>query len=157
MGNVETAPKPRVRRTRRRMRLILLVVLIVAAAASGSGFLLTERLAENVARVPAAFAGLREAARPPADPTATTFLLVGTDTRADEPTTGTDAAPDAEAGSQRSDAILVARVAADGASAAVVSIPRDSWVDIPERGRNKINAAYAFGGREPAHPDAWSS
>jgi len=50
------------------------------------------------------------------------------------------------AGSQRSDAILVARVAADGASAAVISIPRDSWVDIPDHGRNKINAAYAIGG-----------
>jgi LCP family protein required for cell wall assembly len=28
----------------------------------------------------------------------------------------------------------------------VVSIPRDSWVSIPGRGQNKINAAYAFGG-----------
>ena len=37
-------------------------------------------------------------------------------------------------------------LAPDGEHASVVSIPRDSWVDIPGRGMNKINAAYAFGG-----------
>ncbi|WP_433503763.1 LCP family protein [Pseudonocardia halophobica] len=37
-------------------------------------------------------------------------------------------------------------MAADGSTAAVTSIPRDSWVDIPGHGTNKINAAYAFGG-----------
>ena len=41
---------------------------------------------------------------------------------------------------------MIARLAEDGQSAAVVSIPRDSWVDIPGHGKNKINAAYAFGG-----------
>jgi LCP family protein required for cell wall assembly len=34
----------------------------------------------------------------------------------------------------------------DRKHAYVVSIPRDSWVRIPGRGRAKINAAYAFGG-----------
>ena len=28
----------------------------------------------------------------------------------------------------------------------LVSLPRDSYVPIPGRGRNKLNAAYAFGG-----------
>ena len=28
----------------------------------------------------------------------------------------------------------------------LVSIPRDSYVPIPGHGRNKLNAAYAFGG-----------
>src|SRR3712207_8803488 len=32
----------------------------------------------------------------------------------------------------------------DGAT--LVSIPRDSYVAIPEHGRNKLNAAYALGG-----------
>ena len=41
---------------------------------------------------------------------------------------------------------MLASVAADRTSAAVVSIPRDSWVTIPGHGQNKINAAYAFGG-----------
>jgi LCP family protein required for cell wall assembly len=33
-----------------------------------------------------------------------------------------------------------------GGSPTLVSLPRDSYVPIPGRGRNKLNAAYAFGG-----------
>src|SRR3712207_6300803 len=46
----------------------------------------------------------------------------------------------------RSDAIMIARFSADRQHAQVISIPRDSWVNIPGRGMNKINAAYSFGG-----------
>ena len=35
-----------------------------------------------------------------------------------------------------------------GGKPALISIPRDSYVPIPGNGRNKINAAYAFGGPE---------
>ncbi|WRL64300.1 LCP family protein [Blastococcus brunescens] len=41
---------------------------------------------------------------------------------------------------------MLARFSADRQHAQLISIPRDSWVDIPGRGRNKINASYAFGG-----------
>ena len=82
----------------------------------------------------------------PADQAATTFLIVGSDSRSPDPTTGTDAAAGVKPGSARSDVIMLASVAADRTSAAVVSIPRDSWVTIPGHGQNKINAAYAFGG-----------
>jgi LCP family protein required for cell wall assembly len=135
------------RRSRTRKVLIGVVVALLALvlAAAGAIYALTEGLGDNVTRVPGAFAGIPEGARPAATD-ATTFLLVGTDTRADAPTTGTDAAADVKAGSQRSDVIMLARVAADGTTASVTSIPRDSWVDIPGRGQNKINAAYAFGG-----------
>ena len=40
---------------------------------------------------------------------------------------------------------LVMHLPADGAKATVFAIPRDSYVDIPGYGMNKINAAYAFG------------
>ena len=46
----------------------------------------------------------------------------------------------------RSDAIMIARFSADRQHAQLISIPRDSWVDIPGHGMNKINASYAFGG-----------
>jgi LCP family protein required for cell wall assembly len=104
---------------------------------------LTEKLGNDVTRVPDAFKGLDSAARPPAGD-GLTFLLVGTDTRSDVPTTGTDA--NATGAGGRSDVLMVARLTEDGKNAAVVSIPRDSWVDIPGHGMNKINAAYAFGG-----------
>ena len=105
---------------------------------------ITERLGDHVTRLPDTFAGLEDVPRPsPAD--GTTFLLVGTDTRSDTPTTGRAArGPVTDRG--RSDAVMIAHIAADGTSAAVVSIPRDSWVDIPGHGENKINAAYAIGG-----------
>jgi LCP family protein required for cell wall assembly len=41
---------------------------------------------------------------------------------------------------------MVLHLAADRRSAYLISFPRDLWVPIPLRGRNKINAAYAFGG-----------
>jgi LCP family protein required for cell wall assembly len=55
----------------------------------------------------------------------------------------------AEPGSQiggpsRSDSILLLRTG--GGRNAQLSIPRDTVVDFPGFGRNKINAAYAFGG-----------
>lgn len=46
----------------------------------------------------------------------------------------------------RSDVIQLVHISADGRSAAVVHVPRDLYVSIPGHGRNKINAAYAFGG-----------
>ncbi|WP_233492532.1 LCP family protein [Blastococcus sp. TF02A-30] len=41
---------------------------------------------------------------------------------------------------------MIARFTGDRQHAQLISIPRDSWVDIPGHGMNKINAAYAFGG-----------
>ena len=41
---------------------------------------------------------------------------------------------------------MIVHLSGDRKSAAVMSIPRDSWVEIPGRGMNKINAAYSFGG-----------
>ena len=65
---------------------------------------------------------------------------------------GSDARPPGtkEAGAQtigepsRSDTIMLLRVG--GGRNAMLSIPRDTVVDIPGYGRNKVNAAYAIGG-----------
>lgn len=70
---------------------------------------------------------------------AQTILLLGSDTR------GQIESIDSVVG-QRSDSILVAQVAGDGQSITVMSIMRDSWVDIPGYGENKVNAALSFGG-----------
>lgn len=76
-----------------------------------------------------------------------TILLAGTDRRSDELTTGREStATTWLPGAQRSDAILLVRLTADGERAYVVSIPRDSWVTIPGLGPNKVNAAFSLGG-----------
>jgi LCP family protein required for cell wall assembly len=49
-------------------------------------------------------------------------------------------------GGQRSDTILILHIPAGGGRPLLISIPRDSYVDIPGYGMNKINAAYEFGG-----------
>ena len=66
-------------------------------------------------------------------------LLLGTDDR--EP--GDDLLTNLGA---RADAILVAHIPADRQSVQIMSIMRDSWVDIPGHGESKVNAALAYGG-----------
>ena len=134
-------------RTRRRRRRILtglgISVLVLLLLLSGGAWYLTERYAGNVERIGDVFDDIPEDSRPaPAEPVEggdpVTFLLVGSDTR-EPPAEG-------EAPSGRSDAIMIARVTADRERAQLISIPRDSWVEIPGYGMNKINASYAFGG-----------
>ena len=70
-----------------------------------------------------------------------TVLMLGSDAR----TKGSKEAGANTIGSpSRSDSILLMRVG--GGANATLSIPRDTVVDIPGHGRNKINAAYAIGG-----------
>lgn len=70
-----------------------------------------------------------------------TILVLGSDARVEgeaEPGAQTIGAP------SRSDSILLIRTG--GGASGRLSIPRDTIVDIPGRGRDKINAAYALGG-----------
>jgi LCP family protein required for cell wall assembly len=48
--------------------------------------------------------------------------------------------------STNSDTLMLMHVSADRSRVSVVSIPRDSWVNIPGHGMSKINAAYGDGG-----------
>jgi LCP family protein required for cell wall assembly len=48
--------------------------------------------------------------------------------------------------STNSDTLMVVHVPANHRFVRVVSLPRDSWVDIPGHGMNKINAAFGLGG-----------
>lgn len=47
---------------------------------------------------------------------------------------------------QRTDSIMLVHVPSGGGKSVIISIPRDSYVPIPDHGSNKINAAYAIGG-----------
>ena len=76
-----------------------------------------------------------------------TTLILGSDQR-----TAANKEPGAStSGPSRSDSILLVRTG--GGHSAKLSIPRDTVVDIPGHGRNKINAAYAFGGAALDRPD----
>ncbi|WP_285705987.1 LCP family protein [Microtetraspora sp. NBRC 16547] len=58
---------------------------------------------------------------------------------------GADRRP-GESGYQRSDSIMIAHIPANRERVFLISIPRDSYVTIPGHGKDKINAAYAYGG-----------
>jgi LCP family protein required for cell wall assembly len=143
-------------RSRRRLNarkallgVAVLLVLFVIGAAVGAR-LATDRVLGDVKRIPDVFAPIDQASRPqkPAGSEKTVnFLLVGVDTRADEQTTGSNGGGEIFVpGRQRSDSIMVVHLSSDRRSAWVVSIPRDSWVSVPGRGKSKINAAYSLGG-----------
>ena len=59
---------------------------------------------------------------------------------------GTDATTEEETG--RSDAMVLLRLDAGAGEIRVVSFLRDLYVRIPGHGRNRLNAAYAFGDAE---------
>ncbi len=65
-----------------------------------------------------------------------TILLLGRDTR------------DAETDLGRADTIMVLHINPAEKRASLLSIPRDTLVEIPGHGEDKINAAYAYGGEE---------
>ena len=76
------------------------------------------------------------------------ILLVGVDSRTDAQGNElprqllAELRSGAEPGVLNSDTIILLHVPADGSRAVAISIPRDSYVDIPQYRRDKINAAY---------------
>ena len=124
------AAKPR-RRKRRRPILKTLCLLLVLILAWG-GFLMWDANT-NMGRV-SALSGA-------ADTPGTTYLLAGSDSRAD------GAVQDGFNESERADSIMLVNVAPNGQKVAL-SIPRDTYAEIPGVGWDKLNASYAYGGPE---------
>jgi LCP family protein required for cell wall assembly len=75
-----------------------------------------------------------------------TYLVVGSDSRQDLTAQERRALGTGSTAGQRTDTIMLLHVSSSGGPTVLVSIPRDSYVAIAGHGRNKINAAYAFGG-----------
>ncbi|MGV9271261.1 LCP family protein [Kitasatospora sp. NPDC003701] len=98
-----------------------------------------------------------DAARPD-DDGSTTFLVVGTDERDGIPEkTLKDLLHAGGESCHCTDTMMIVQVAGDGSRASVISIPRDSYVDIPAHrdqvtrkevpaGKGKVNAAFGMGG-----------
>jgi LCP family protein required for cell wall assembly len=85
----------------------------------------------------------------PADTAATpgrTYLVVGSDSRRGLTAEQRRKLKTGNTAGQRTDTIMLLHVPAAGGPTVLMSVPRDSYVDIPGKGKNKINAAFAFGG-----------
>ncbi|MFW6278830.1 MAG: LCP family protein [Bacillota bacterium] len=57
--------------------------------------------------------------------------------------TGSD---DSDESEPRSDTIIIASIDLESEDIGLLSIPRDTYLEIPGHGKNKINASYAYGG-----------
>jgi LCP family protein required for cell wall assembly len=149
-GSLEPEDPPRAPRRRR----VLIRVLLAAAAAAvllvgvavGLFFERQRAYDQNLQRIPGAFpAEADRLARAPGR--AQNWLLVGSDRRAAQATTGRDASePLWRSGAQRADTIMLVHLPADRGRAYLVSLPRDAWVPIQGHGSAKLNAAFSFGG-----------
>jgi LCP family protein required for cell wall assembly len=125
-------------RPRRIFAVIAIVIALLLVAIVGTYFFFNGKLDRKNVLVdysgrPAAAAGQN-------------WLITGSDSR--QGLTGQEEqvlATGHDISGHRSDTILVLHIPASG-RAVLVSIPRDSYVQIPGHGYNKINAAYAYGG-----------
>ena len=131
---IEKAPE---KKRRRWPAWVALGAFVLLAILGGAAWLTQDKLMGQLTAIPNAMPtnSDRPEIAPETDPKARTILLLGSDKRADGSVAG-----------ERSDTMMVARVAADRKSVSVISIPRDSWVEVPGHGDAKINAAFAFGG-----------
>ncbi|MCX5069548.1 LCP family protein [Micromonospora lupini] len=140
-GSTPDASRPR-RRWRRVLLISLLVLVVLGAGGAVAGGLYLRSVESDIERVDA-FDGVPEQSRPkPAVTGATNIMILGSDSRDPERTSGS-----------RTDTIILAHLPKDRSSAQLISIPRDTWVPVPKSkdgnhgGRDaKVNAAYAWGG-----------
>lgn len=115
---------------------LLSICLVIALVVGGFALYLNHLLDSNVRRA--------DGLLPPSDSqvgvdqgagNAKNILLLGSDSRS----------ADLRAGS-RADVIQLVHISDDRKSVQIIHFPRDLYVDIPGHAKNKINAAYAFGG-----------
>ncbi|GAA4415340.1 LCP family protein [Georgenia halophila] len=137
------------RNARTALVVALGMVLVLLAAGIASVGYLQSRLTGGLEWIEDPFTGLTDRPVPVAqvdedgEPVRApvNILVLGSDSRI--------SAGDPEqwqAGAQRTDAIMVVQLSGDRSDLTVMSIPRDSWVEVPGHGMNKINAAFSFGG-----------
>ncbi len=75
-----------------------------------------------------------------------TYLLVGSDSREGLTPDQKKALGTGSAEGRRTDSIILVHVPSGGGKAALISVPRDSYLSIPGHGRDKVNASFAIGG-----------
>jgi LCP family protein required for cell wall assembly len=112
--------------------LVYVVALVWAAAASWLAIGRVDATPDNPAR--------------PSPAAGTNILLVGTDSRADLTDEQRRELRTGSVEGARADTLMVLHMPGLGQDPTLLSVPRDSYVEIPGYGFNKINAAYALEG-----------
>ncbi len=127
--------KPR----RRWGRVVLITVAVIFAVVASAVAYFGIRVNNSISGIQREDSALPSGSRPPsatstvqANNAPMNILLIGSDTRKTE--------------NGNSDTLIVLHLSADRKSVYLVSFPRDMWVTVPGYGKQKINAAYSYGG-----------
>lgn len=132
------APQKRSRLRRTLAVILALVVLIVVGGIAAYLLFLNHTVTANVQHesllpTPGVSGAAPAPTKKPAAKQAQNILFIGSDARA------------GLAGA-RSDVIVLMHVASDRKTVTLVHFPRDLYVSVPGHGKDKINAAFAYGG-----------
>jgi len=134
-------PSPARRWTRRIFGILALLIVLLLVGSVATYFYLNSKLTRSNILVD--YPGR------PAPGVGTNWLIAGSDsrqglTRQQELQYSTGNLD--TTGFGRSDTIMILHIPAGGGQPVLVSIPRDSYVNVPGHGMTKINAAFAYGG-----------
>ncbi|WP_410663092.1 LCP family protein [Amycolatopsis sp. lyj-84] len=147
VSGVLAVPERPLRRAGRVTRRIAVgLVSLLALGTTGYAYVTKDQLQKNVPTTNA-LSKPDDPAAPPADDGANDILLVGSDARTDAqgnplPLKVLKELRTEEKPGVNTDTIIILRIPKNGAKPSGVSIPRDTWTDIPGRGPNKVNSAY---------------
>ena len=128
---VDEPPASPSRKKRRWLKYTSAVLAVILITLCGYTWHLWNKASDQLRRV--------DALSSMADTPGETWLIVGSDSRAD------GAIADTTTAGQRADSVMVLHKAENGQTS-LTSLPRDTYVNIPGYGEDKINASYAYGG-----------
>lgn len=150
-GSNATTPKRRMSRGAKAGIGAVVILAVLIGGGAGALWWMQRSIMGNVESLGDPFEGLTNRPEPAAPATneegeetgdqPMNVLVMGSDSRisAGDPTQWTY-------GAQRTDTMMLVHIPANRENVFVMSIPRDSWVDIPGYGDAKINAAFSYGG-----------
>jgi LCP family protein required for cell wall assembly len=140
-GPVEPPRKPRTTRTRLAFRRTIAIVVVLLLIGVGYVAFNYQSFIAGITHVNALVPGGKSSGK------AQNILLVGDDHRP----AGATAAELAQLGTTEdgggteTDTVMVLHIPADGQNPTLISLPRDSWVNVPGAGMHKLNSAFAIG------------
>ncbi|WP_308170102.1 LCP family protein [Acrocarpospora catenulata] len=144
-GGVRVAPRQVRRRPRAGVRSLAITGALSSLVLVGAGFAwaIPSYVSGQISSVDAGTAGSETQG-------AMNILLVGLDKRDDLSRREQNQLHLGRDAGERTDTMMVIHVSEDHRRVTVVSLPRDTWLDVPGKGERKINSAYQFGGAKLA-------
>ena len=133
-----TAPPARHKPRWGRRFIIVVASLLALILVAGGGFLffLNQKVSDNITHddlLPTTAATSADGKPVPLKGVGENYLIIGSDARPGDT-------------ASRSDVIVLVHVPEDKKAVQLIHFPRDLYVQIPGRKKDKINAAYAYGG-----------